>query len=81
MRYDAATVTIETRGGKRIKERVVHCLGSAEKPMTNDQLSTKFLDQATTVLSRNEGDFLLEKCWSLEELSSVSEIFDIYQLT
>ncbi|MBM84866.1 MAG: 2-methylcitrate dehydratase [Rhodospirillaceae bacterium] len=72
---DAAKLTIETKDGKRIKEQVIHCLGSAERPMTDDQLSTKFLDQAGTVLNRREAELLLAKCWSLENHASFSEIF------
>ena len=73
---DAARVTLETSDGKRLEEQVIHCLGSAERPMTDDQLSAKFLDQAETILDRRAAEVLLAKCWSLEKLTSVSEIFN-----
>jgi 2-methylcitrate dehydratase PrpD len=73
---DAGVVVIEMQNGERFEERVEHCIGSTQNPMTDAQLTEKFLHQATPVLGDGSGKALLEQCWSLHDSPSVAELLE-----
>jgi 2-methylcitrate dehydratase PrpD len=71
---DAARVIVMLRDGGRCEERIEHCIGSRLRPMTNDELSEKFMGQAAPVLGREGSESCLEACWNIAELMDVREI-------
>jgi 2-methylcitrate dehydratase PrpD len=73
---DAGVVVIELVNGERIEESVDHCIGSTERPMSNQELSDKFLGQATLILGENAATTLLQDCWSISDVASMSELLD-----
>jgi 2-methylcitrate dehydratase PrpD len=74
---DAGILVIEMMNGERIEERVDHCIGGAERPMSDQELSDKFLRQAVPVLGMTEAKELLERCWSIRDVSSMAEVVDL----
>ena len=56
----AADVTVITKDGKTHHVLVEHSIGSLERPMTNDQLKAKFMDQAGAVI----GQAAAEEAWT-----------------
>ena len=73
---DAGMLVIEMQNGERFEERVEHCIGSTLNPMTDAQLTEKFLHQASAVLGAGPGAALLEQCWSLHHHPSVVELLE-----
>jgi 2-methylcitrate dehydratase PrpD len=64
---DAASVTVTLDSGRKMSRSVEHGLGSVSRPLSNGELSLKFLAQCVPILGEEEGRKLLRKCWSLEE--------------
>ena len=56
----AADVTVITKDGKTHHVLVEHAIGSLERPMTNEQLKAKFMDQAGAVI----GHAAAEAAWT-----------------
>jgi 2-methylcitrate dehydratase PrpD len=56
----AADVTVITKDGKTHHVLVEHAIGSLERPMTNEQLKAKFMDQAGSVI----GQAAAEAAWT-----------------
>lgn len=56
---------------------VEHAVGSLERPLTDEQLTEKFLDQCLPVLGQERADKASQWCWELEELVDVRCIKDV----
>lgn len=55
----AADITVLTKDGKRHHLLIEHAIGSLERPMSNEQLKAKFIDQAAAVI----GQSAAEQAW------------------
>jgi 2-methylcitrate dehydratase PrpD len=71
---DGVRVEVELSDGRVLTRRVEGSLGNLARPLTDEQLSAKFREQATLVLSGERADALLELCWRIDELDDVREI-------
>ncbi len=71
-----ASVDIEVtlRDGSTHTKHVERAIGSAEVPLTDAQLNTKFTDQAELVVGTTVTQRLRDIAWSLESLSDVGEV-------
>ena len=52
----AADITVLTKDGKQHHILIEHAIGSLERPMTNEQLKAKFVDQAAAVIGQAAAD-------------------------
>jgi 2-methylcitrate dehydratase PrpD len=57
----SSDVTIETNDGRKLHVFVEHAIGSVERPMSDEQLEAKFVDQSAPVI----GEGKAEKAWNL----------------
>lgn len=73
---DAGVLVIELQNGERLEERVEHCIGSTERPMSDQELSDKFLGQANPLLGETVAATLLQRCWSISDVESMAELLD-----
>ncbi|USW58864.1 Putative MmgE/PrpD superfamily protein [Septoria linicola] len=71
---DEAYMTVRLRNGKILDKHVEHAVGSLEKPMTDSDLSDKFLDQCGLVLRREAAGEASALAWGLGEADDVGEI-------
>ena len=71
---DAAMATVLLNDGRCLKSHVVHCRGSLERPMSDQDLSVKFRGQAALVLPPAEVEALLAECWRIRELDDVGAL-------
>lgn len=71
---DAAAVRITLASGEVLVQRVAHCRGAAERPMTDAELEQKFRDQAATALPAAEVEALVEACRTLSSQCDVGNI-------
>lgn len=62
---DAARVAILLRDGRRLEATVGPCLGSAWRPMTDEQIEAKFLAQTEPILGAERARQLVRHCWDL----------------
>src|SRR5271168_32666 len=73
---DAAQVdmTVVLKDGRQLHRYIEHAIGSVEKPMTDQQLETKFTDLAEGILPAPVIQRVMDACWNVESLPNAAEI-------
>jgi len=71
---DQAKATMRMRDGTTHAVSIEHGVGSLIKPMSDDELSAKFLSQASGVLSGAKARALLDASWSVRGLANVADL-------
>ncbi|GAB1744387.1 hypothetical protein NU219Hw_g1665t1 [Hortaea werneckii] len=71
---DEAHLQIHLANGQRLAKHVKHAVGSLDKPMTDEQLTEKFIDQASLVLGRAEAVAASHIAWTVTEQSDVASV-------
>ncbi|KAI7272795.1 hypothetical protein KC345_g7065 [Hortaea werneckii] len=72
VRADEAHLQIYFADGQTLAKHVKHAVGSLERPMTDDQLTEKFLGQATLVLGKAQAVATSDVAWAVAERSDVA---------
>jgi 2-methylcitrate dehydratase PrpD len=67
-------IEITLRDGRRIRKHVERAIGSHERPLSNEALETKFLNQASLTVGADVSHRLMETCWALPELDDAGEV-------
>ncbi len=70
---DEARGTLTFIDGRVIEAHVKHCRGSLARPMTDEELSEKFMPQALMVLTPAAAQAALEQSWQMYEMPDVGE--------
>ena len=70
---DEAVVRLTLKGGQ-MEKHVRHATGAPENPLSDAQLSEKFLTLTAPVLTGLGAEALLARLWRLEELSDLSTL-------
>ena len=76
MTEDGVHVEVELTDGRVLEKRLTASLGNLQRPLTDEQLSAKFRDQATLVLTAEQAEHALELSWRIDELADVAELVD-----
>jgi len=71
MGSDQAKVSVRFKDGSVRSVQVAHATGSIDRPMTDAQLTDKFLLLAGRVLDQRRATDLAEACWNLHRLADV----------
>lgn len=71
---DAAQVTITLRDGRRFERGTTHNKGTPGNPMSDDELSAKFVDLASAVLGIDRARSLLNDLWRFDALDDISAL-------
>ncbi|KAK3055245.1 hypothetical protein LTR09_003798 [Extremus antarcticus] len=74
IRPDETFLTVFFTRGRELKKHIDSAVGSLDKPLTNEQLTAKFVDQATLVLGEADAKSASERAWRIAESSDVAEI-------
>jgi 2-methylcitrate dehydratase PrpD len=69
-----AVVTLELKDGRIYTERVDHPTGTPERPMSDDDISTKFRALHEGVLPPEQGEELLARLWDVERVADFGEL-------
>lgn len=69
-----ARVVLELRDGRRLEHVVQACTGSAERPMSDEELSEKCRQQAEMVVGASRAAALTDLCWKLADLADAAEV-------
>lgn len=65
-------VTLED--GRRIQKQVERAIGSLERPLSDEQINTKFRGQAAAVIGEQACEALIAASWQLEKTADVATI-------
>ncbi|KAL2002467.1 hypothetical protein VTN02DRAFT_6734 [Thermoascus thermophilus] len=78
IRADECHIVVEFEDGQdRIERHVDHAVGSLEAPMTDPQLTDKFMDQCTPILGLTQATRVSDWCWNLEAQNDIRQIGEI----
>ena len=69
-----AIVEVELRDGTKLSERVEAVRGTAENPMTREEVGTKARDLITPVIGAAKAAKLIDQIWHLEQLQNVGDL-------
>jgi 2-methylcitrate dehydratase PrpD len=71
---DQVHIEVTLRDGRKLVKFVEQSLGNVHRPLSDAQLTEKFVDQAVLALPRAQVDAVLERCWRIGELTDVGEL-------
>ena len=70
---DEAYITVIFEDGSKVEKHIVHAIGSTEVPMTEEQLTAKFVDQCQPVLG-NRTKQVSDALWKVENVSDIAQL-------
>lgn len=73
---DEALLTIHLKDGTKLEKHIEHAVGSLEVPMTDDQLTDKFVDQAALVLGKDEAAKASDIAWKIGDSDDVAKALE-----
>jgi 2-methylcitrate dehydratase PrpD len=76
VRPDEIYMTLKDSKEHTYAKHIEHAVGSLQRPMSDSDLETKFLDLAAGILPEQQAKSLLAMCWKLESLHDISAIPD-----
>ena len=71
---DKATVSVEIADGRTLDRHVEHAVGSLYKPMSDDQLRNKFVDQCARLMGKEGAEAASSAAWAIGEAADVTEV-------
>jgi 2-methylcitrate dehydratase PrpD len=71
---DQACIEVELTSGTKLTRFVEQSLGNIHRPMSDQQLETKFRDQAVAALPAARVEKAIALCWKIDELDDVAEL-------
>ena len=74
LKADETYLTVHFTDGSKLQKHVHHAVGSLEVPMTDEQLTEKFVDQAALVLGEQEAKAASDAAWKIAEASDVRDV-------
>lgn len=72
---DAADVRVTLRDGSRRRCVIGHCKGSVANPLTKEELTLKFLEQASRVLGVRRASHVLMRLRGFDEVGNVNRVW------
>ncbi|GLA75811.1 hypothetical protein AtubIFM55763_007367 [Aspergillus tubingensis] len=75
IRADECRILVEFEApGVQVEKHVHHAVGSIDAPMTDSQLTEKFIDQCSSVLGPEQAKIISDWCWNLETKDDIRQI-------
>nr|MBA3448833.1 MmgE/PrpD family protein [Pseudaminobacter sp.] len=71
---DAVHIAVALQDGERIELHVPHAIGSLERPLLNEAITTKFVNQSNPVIGEKRTHDLVAKAWALEAAPDMAGI-------
>jgi 2-methylcitrate dehydratase PrpD len=70
----AVTINVTFMDGSSITKHVERAIGSRERPLTREQLETKFVNQASPVIGEARTRDLLALAWRIDDLDDAAAV-------
>ena len=71
---EAATARIVFKDGKALEATVKDCRGSAGRPLTDEDISVKTLDQLRVAFAAADAERIVAECWKIEQFPRVGPL-------
>lgn len=73
---ESCHVSVKLVDGERFEKDIKYVIGSIRKPMTDEQLATKFLDQASKVVGEESATRTSNSLWTLADMVEIPVSFE-----
>lgn len=74
LKADEARVAVTLLDGRRLTAEAMPCIGSVERPMSDETLQEKFLGQAAAAIGSDRAAQVAHMCWLLNEAKDVAAV-------
>jgi 2-methylcitrate dehydratase PrpD len=71
---DQVHIEVTMKDGTKLTKFVEQSLGNIHRPLSNDDLTAKFLDQAVLALPQPTVEKLIDGCWNIDKLDDVGSL-------
>jgi 2-methylcitrate dehydratase PrpD len=71
---DQVHIEVVLRDGRTLTKFVEQSLGNVHRPLSNEQLTEKFVDQSILALPRGQVDQVVDQCWAIDALKDVGDL-------
>jgi aconitate decarboxylase len=71
---DQVHIEVILRNGETLTKFVEQSLGNLHRPLSNEQLTDKFVDQAVLALPRSQVDSIVDQCWRVDALGDAGDL-------
>jgi len=71
---DQVHIEVVLRDSRTLTKFVEESLGNVRRPLSNEQLTEKFLDQAVLALPRAQVEAIIDQCWRIDALKDAGEL-------
>ncbi|KIW17933.1 hypothetical protein PV08_05128 [Exophiala spinifera] len=76
---DEVHLNMKLKNGVVLKKHILHAVGSLQAPMTDDQLTTKFLCEASRVLGKDGAKRASNAAWKIGDLEDIAEALPLFK--
>jgi len=76
---DEVHLNMKLKNGVVLKKHILHAVGSLQAPMTDDQLTTKFLCEASRVLGKDGAERASNAAWKIGDLEDIAEALPLFK--
>lgn len=73
---ESCRVRVKMMNGEEFEKKIEHAIGSIRNPMTDEQLTAKFLDQSSQVVGEESATRTSNLLWTLEDLTEIPDFFE-----
>ena len=77
IREDETHVVVVLEDGRRVSRHVEHAAGTAERPMTDREIETKFRGLCEPYLPARRIEALIDRCWNVTELDNAAALVQL----
>lgn len=76
---DEVHLTLKHEDGTTLKRHVVHAIGSMQVPMTDEQLTEKFVDQGSPILGEHGARHASDVAWTIGGAKDIGKMLPVFQ--
>jgi aconitate decarboxylase len=73
---ESCYVWVRMADGEIFEKNIEYAIGSVRKPMSDEQLTAKFLDQASKVVGEESATRTSNLLWALEDMAEIPDFFE-----
>jgi 2-methylcitrate dehydratase PrpD len=71
---DQSHIEVTLADGRELVKFVEQSLGNVHRPLSDEQLTEKFVDQAVLALPRSQVDAIVAQCWRVDQLADAGDL-------
>jgi 2-methylcitrate dehydratase PrpD len=71
---DQSHIEVTLKDGRTLTKFVEESLGNLRRPLSNEQLTEKFVDQAVLALPRAQVDSVVAQCWNIDTMANAGDL-------